>query len=211
MKEYHKIQTVFNRDPNNRFKTLLLGEYALPEFEYLANNQWVFTEKVDGTNIRIMWDGENIVLGGKTDNASIPAFLITVLQDKFMTMPAKAIFKERFPNGCCLYGEGYGARIQKGGGNYKADGTDFCLFDIKVGNWWLKREAIEETALVFNVLDAPIIGQGTLPELVDKVRDGFESQWGIFKAEGIVARPEVELVSRSGRRIITKIKHKDFA
>jgi len=32
----------------------------------------------------------------------------------------------------------------------------------------------------------------------------------MFQAEGIVARPKVELLSRTGERIITKIKHKDF-
>ena len=48
MKEYHKIQTVFMRDLENRYKTLLEGQFSLPEFEYLANNEWAFTEKVDG-------------------------------------------------------------------------------------------------------------------------------------------------------------------
>ena len=37
MKEYHKIQTVFKRDPDTKFKTLLHGEYSLPEFEFLKN------------------------------------------------------------------------------------------------------------------------------------------------------------------------------
>ena len=69
MKEYHKIQTVFKRDPDNNFKTLLMGEYSLPEFEYLKDNKWVFTEKVDGTNIRVIWDGKDIFFKGKTDKA----------------------------------------------------------------------------------------------------------------------------------------------
>ncbi|MBU1082564.1 MAG: hypothetical protein KKB59_18905, partial [Spirochaetes bacterium] len=49
MQKYHKIQTVFKRDPETKFKTLLIGDFALPEFEYLKNNLWVYTEKVDGT------------------------------------------------------------------------------------------------------------------------------------------------------------------
>ena len=69
MKEYHKIQTVYLRDPETKYKTLLVGQYAKPEFAYLANNEWVFTEKVDGTNIRIgLVDGEYRV-GGKTDGS----------------------------------------------------------------------------------------------------------------------------------------------
>lgn len=109
MKEYHKIQTVFLRDPQTNYKTLLEGEFALPEFEYLADNEWMFTEKVDGTNTRVMFDGQQITFGGKTDNAQIPALLVTRLQNVFL--PQLEIFKTKFIDGICLYGEGYGAKI----------------------------------------------------------------------------------------------------
>ena len=128
MNEYHKIQTVYLRDPATNYKTLLEGQYALPEFEYLADNQWVWTEKVDGTNIRVMWDGTTITFGGKTDNAQIPAFLVNRLSDTFF--PLRDTFSSLWPDGeVCLYGEGYGAKIQKGGGNYRPD-QDFVLFDV---------------------------------------------------------------------------------
>ena len=48
MKEYHKIQTVYLRDPETKFRILLEGQYATPELEYLAQNKWTWTEKVDG-------------------------------------------------------------------------------------------------------------------------------------------------------------------
>ena len=91
MIQYHKIQTIFKRDPETKFKTLLLGQYSLPEFEYLKDNDWVWTEKVDGTNIRIMWDKERVTFGGKSDNAQIPAFLVTRLQEMFATDKFKAL------------------------------------------------------------------------------------------------------------------------
>ena len=47
--------------------------------------------------------------------------------------------------------------------------------------------------------------------MVTAASQGFKSQWGDFMAEGIVARPAQELRTRDGHRIITKIKHKDFA
>lgn len=215
MKEYHKIQTVFKRDPDNNYKTLLEGEFSLPEFEYLANNTWEFTEKVDGTNIRIMWDGSEIKIGGKTDRAQIPAFLVNRLTDIFL--PLKQRFSETFISDkdshempdVCFYGEGYGAKIQKIGSNYRQD-QDFVLFDIKIGNFWLQRKDVVDLAESFNLDVVPIIGEGTLFDAVEKTRKGFNSQWGDFTAEGIVARPKLELKSRAGQRIITKIKHKDF-
>ena len=83
MKEYHKIQTIFKRNPLTNYKTLLEGDYSIPEFDYLKDNTWVFTEKVDGTNIRVMWDGKAITFGGKSDNAQIPVFLINKLRERF--------------------------------------------------------------------------------------------------------------------------------
>lgn len=207
MKEYHKIQTVFKRDPATRHKTLLEGDFSLPEFQYLANNQWVYTEKVDGTNIRIMFETEKITFGGKTDDAQIPAFLVQRLNDRFLSQIE--VFKTSFKDGVCLYGEGYGAKIQKGGGNYRKD-QDFVLFDVKVGEWWLQREDVVLIAQQLNIDVVPIIGQGTLYDMIEMTRKGFMSQWGNFTAEGIVARPKVELKTRRGERVITKIKYKDF-
>ena len=76
---YHKIQTVYKRDPDTKYKTLLIGEFSRPEFEYLQSNMWLFTEKVDGMNIRVMFDGKSIVFGGKTDNAQLTANLVARL------------------------------------------------------------------------------------------------------------------------------------
>lgn len=207
MQEYHKIQTVFKRDPETKFKTLLEGEYSWPEFEFLSGNEWVFTEKVDGTNIRVMFKGEHITFGGKTDRAQIPAPLVTRLNERFL--PQLETFKALFSDSVCLYGEGYGAKVQKGGGNYRQD-QDFVLFDVKIGDWWLQRRDVEDIAEKLGLDIVPIIGSGTLVEMVEQTRHGFNSIWGDFMAEGIVARPAMELKTRSGQRLITKIKCKDF-
>lgn len=207
MEEYHKIQTVFKRDPENKYKTLLIGKYSLPEFEYLAHNQWAFTEKVDGTNLRVMFDGEVITFGGRTDRAHIPAFLVNKLNEIFL--PQSELFKEEFPDGICLYGEGYGAKIQKGGGNYSPD-QGFVLFDVKIGGWWLNRSDVNQIAQDLNIDVVPMFAVGTLDKMVEIARNGFLSAWGDFRAEGFVARPITELRTRVGMRVITKIKCKDF-
>ena len=208
MKEYHKIQTVFKRDMGNNGKSLLLDQFSIPEFEYLKDCQWQFTEKVDGTNIRAMCDSPTCVsFGGKTDNASIPAPLVARLREVFDPQAEK--ISEMFPGGVCLYGEGYGPKIQKGGGNYGSI-QDFVLFDIKVGPWWLERHNVEAIAAQLGLRVVPIIGYGTIGEMVEFVRKGITSTWGPFEAEGIVARPTAELLTRGGHRIITKLKMRDF-
>ena len=206
--KYHKIQTVFMRDPETNHKTLLEGEFSIPEFQYLQYNQWEFTEKVDGTNIRVIWDGNQITFRGKTDADVIPEPLENVLKDQFL--PLTDIFAHHFKEAhTILYGEGYGRYIQKGGGKY-SDTQNFVLFDVNIAGWWLKRPDVMDIANKLNIARVPVIGHGTLHDMVKVVRDGFTSQWGDFIAEGIVARPVVELATRAGNRIVTKLKYKDF-
>ena len=202
MKEYHKIQTVFKRNMATKHKTLLECEWTMPEFEYLASNRWTFTEKVDGTNIRVMFRDGKVTFGGKTDAAQIPAQLVDRLRDRFPSMPNDVVEM-------CLYGEGYGAKIQKGGGNYRQD-QDFVLFDVRVGDWWLQRAGVEDVAAKLGIDVVPIIGEGTLHDAIAWAKRGIPSTWGDFEAEGIVARPKTELCTRGGHRLITKIKCRDF-
>lgn len=203
MEEYCKINTIWKRD---NWGKILVGQYSTPEIEFLADNEWCFTEKVDGTNIRIMWDGETVRFGGRTDAAQIPATLVAVLQSKF---PAEKM-RMNFNGPACLYGEGYGAKIQAGGGNYKSDGQDFVLFDVKVGPWWLNRDDVFAAGANLGISVVPVVGRGTLGTMAEVVSQGLGSSWGNFKAEGIVARPSVAMFSRRGERIIAKLKTKDF-
>ena len=56
MRKYEKIDTLFARDMEGT-KKLMPGVFRDPTIEYLAHLDWDWTEKVDGTNIRIYWDG----------------------------------------------------------------------------------------------------------------------------------------------------------
>jgi len=204
--QYPKIQTVFKRDPENHYKTLLMGEYSLPEFEYLADCDWLWTEKLDGMNTRCLWDSHDVAFKGRTDRAQMPVNLMSFLQETITREKMRGLFGG---DNVCVFGEGYGAGIQKGG-KY-SDKQKLVLFDINIGGWWLAREDLEGIANGLGIEIVPIVATGTLHKLVDCVREGFKSQWGDFIAEGIVAKPLVALKARDGSRIITKLKHSDFA
>ena len=74
-KEYQKIGNVFKFD--EKFRTIVgLNE----PYETLKNIIWQGTEKIDGTNIRIHWDGHDITFAGHTDKAQIPNNLKTYLE-----------------------------------------------------------------------------------------------------------------------------------
>lgn len=220
MKHYPKINSIFKRDPNNNYKTFLFEEYSTSEIGYLAHNTWVGTEKLDGTSIVVHWDGENIKYGGHTPRSQIYSPLLTSLHKQFE--PVYKLFKKLFSeDDVYFYLEGVGNKVQKGSGNYTSgvdpfgyrdplDKYDGVMFDIRIGNWWLKREDIESIGKEFRIAVAPIVFKGTLWEAVNKTSHGFESFWGAFSAEGMVLRPKVELKARNGSRIITKVKYRDF-
>jgi hypothetical protein len=204
VKEYHKIQSVFKRD--EKTKRFILGDWSLPELEYLKDLSWEWDEKIDGTNIRVHWENGSRTFGGRTDNASIPATLVKRLEELFPVEKLKASFGD---STATLYGEGFGAKIQSGG-SYIPDGQDFILFDVLVGDWWLTRVNVAEIAGSLGLRLTNIVGDGTLPEAINFVKSGFKSIIGTADAEGLVCRPQVQLFNRKGERIIVKVKTKDF-
>lgn len=211
MIEYHKIQSVFLRDPATKHKTFLMGQYSEPVFEYLADSEWVWTEKIDGTNVRVMWDGKAVVFHGRTNDAQMPVFLMHRLEEMF---PAERL-AECFPDvsdgvSVTVFGEGYGAKIQKGGGLYKPDGCDFIAFDVLYGGNYLERGNVEDVAAKLGCGAVPIVGRGPISEAIEMTRAGFASSIGAAQSEGLVLRPRVELRNRRGSRVITKLKYRDF-
>jgi ATP-dependent RNA circularization protein (DNA/RNA ligase family) len=202
--EYHKIQSVFKRDPSTGNKRFVMGDYSIPEFEYLASNLWVGTEKVDGTNIRLFKTGE---IMGKTDNAHIPSHLLNVLREL-----SDRLVSSELPEDTILYGEGYGAKIQKGG-SYIPDGQAFALFDVMINGNYQPRSSVEDIGSKLGLTICPVINVLTLYEWVNAIGCGNYKRSLLHpsaKNEGVVLRPEVELRTRTGDRVITKLKFKDF-
>lgn len=208
MREYHKIETVFNRSTNGD-KRLIWGDYRNETVEYLADNIWQFTEKIDGTNIRIHWDGHNVEIGGRTDRAQIPKHLMDYLSATFLTPEVEELFEQTYgEKDVMLFGEGYGAKIQNGG-DYRSD-VSFILFDVLIGDNWQSREWVEATARMFSIDVVPIVLEGTIGDGIDYVMQHNNSTIGKAMMEGVVGRPKVEMKDRLGNRIIVKIKWKDF-
>ena len=203
MIEYPKIQSVFKRQDTKPYK-FLENEFSLPEFEYLKHLKWRFTEKIDGTNIRIGVQPDKLLFSGRTDNSQIPSMLLTKLQELF---PFEKV-KEILPVNTILFGEGYGPKIQNG--HTYCDELNFRLFDVWIGGWWLEWHNVKDVSEKLSILTVPEIGVGSLLQAIDKTKRGFKSSIGERSAEGMVVRPIIDLYSRKGDRIITKIKTKDF-
>ena len=208
MIEYNKIETLYERDLEGT-KKLMEGVFRNPTVEFLKDNTWQFTEKIDGTNTRIFWDGHKVQYGGRTENAQIPAHLMNKLVEMFGTDEAEQIFEQKFgETPVILFGEGYGPKIQKGG-SYRKD-VSFILFDVLISGNYQPRSSVEDIAKAFGIDVVPIIFEGTIQEGVDFVKSNPKSTMGTADMEGLVGRPKVEMRDRCGKRVIVKIKVKDF-
>lgn len=204
MNEYPKINSLYKRDDDGNF---ILGKYSDPSFEYLKNNIWIGTEKIDGTNIRVCWENKTLSIHGRTEKSQTPTFLLEKLHSIFDNIDFESIFGEQE---VILFGEGYGDKIQKVGKLYLPEDNNFILFDVKIGKWWLKREDVISIASQLNIQSVPVVFNGTIDEAITFVKKGFKSTIGEADAEGLVLIPKVDLLERSGKRIITKLKTSDF-
>lgn len=221
MMEYPKIETLYNRDEKFKVKP---DEVRLPEFDLV--NRWLITEKIDGTNIRVVWQDDKITFGGRTDNAQIPAFLLATLQQMFTEDAMRGAFQSEegeMPRYIDLFGEGYGEKIQKVGSRYRS-GTSFRLFDVWVDGWWLNWSNVKDVAKKLNIQTVPVLTHfGRLIKSPEELEWHFESGKGHSQvtldedgdseliAEGVVARTDPLLFDRKGHRIMWKLKFKDFA
>lgn len=209
MIEYNKIETVFERDVEGT-KKLIEGKYRNPTVQYLSKNVWEFSEKIDGTNMRVCWDGHKVTFSGRTDSSSLPAHLIIKMIEIFSGNEVEELFEQKFgETEVILFGEGYGNKIQKCGNLYRPD-VGFILFDVMINGNYQCRESVEDIAKCFNLEIVPIILRGTIDEAVAFVKTKPDSTIGTAKMEGLVGRPAVELRDRCGKRVIVKIKARDF-
>lgn len=209
--EYHKIETLYERD----MATFKVDSSRLKNPAYSLIKTWQWTEKIDGTNIRVTWQDGKLSFAGKTDNAQIHGDLIKHLYE--IIAPYK--LAETFPDTTAvIYGEGYGAGIQKGG--LYSPTKKFIVFDVLVGGkWWLNGGNTCDVAAKLGLDVVPEFGEMTLEEATKMVRRGFESRLqgghdgkqAKMRAEGLVGRTTETLFDKKGARLIVKLKTKDFA
>lgn len=181
----------------------------------------------------------DVTIKGKTDSAKIPPHLDKYMKETFTedkVLTALGIEKripiekwaehgwcvskddatpvyEKIPTLYTIYGEGYGAKIQAGGGRYLSKSVSFIGFDVKVNDIYLLRDNAMEVFKKLGADTVPYFGQMTIDEAIDKVRTGFISAISedrTLMAEGLVLSSPIGLKNRRGERLIVKIKYGDF-
>ena len=206
---YPKIQSLYKRDPATNHRTFLYGQWADSAFGYLADLTWTATEKVNGTNMRLHIGTEDgYRIGGRSDNAEIHPDLYRHMEE----IGDRALVEHGVFDSLTLFGEGYGAGIQKGG-SYRED-KGFILFDVAVTEtgMFLEAENMTDIALTLGIPFVTEVWVGSLYEAADLYLRGEQLHSFLREGEpeGWVIRPGRELRTRRGDRVITKLKVKDF-
>lgn len=209
MKEYMKIDNVFKFD--EKYRTII-GMNDI--YKALKDIEWIGTEKIDGTNIRIYWDGHEIQIASRTDKAQIPTHLMEYLSNIFLTKEMEYVFEQMFgEKETYLFGEGYGFKIQNNGGAYFINNRDvgFILFDVNINGFDLNRDNVNDIAQKLGLECVPVIFKGTLDEAIEFVRQHHMSTLGNneHEMEGLVLQPSIQLYNSQHKQIKCKCKYRD--
>lgn len=209
---YQKIETLYKRDMEGTFK-LIEGKFRNKIVEYLKDNKWYFTEKVDGMNVRVHWDGYKISFYGRSKSAVLPEHLKTKLTEMFINNKTEEMFEQLFgKQEVILFGEGYGHKIQCGD-NYNSKECNFILFDVFTDNKYLPLEQVNQIAHSLNICSVPIILTETIDNAVKFVKSkpkSYIAENKEYEMEGLVGRPMTDIYDNEGNRIMVKIKARDF-
>lgn len=214
---YHHIDAPTVQDEEYRKKygkrrlmPPLVGDtdcYRSEILAYLAESDWVYSRKIDGANLRVQWDGEQVLWNGKTNAFQCGAELTEYMNNTFI----EEIFEEKFgrEKQVLLFGEHMGPKVQ--GNELGLEKDEFILYDVCINGTWLKGVDVVEVAHYFGVRPIWALmpsGQAPAPlrVLINRVAHGDFKDW-----EGIVAHPLTELRDQKGRRVIVKIKNKDYS
>ena len=226
---YPKINTLWKRHPDSGI--IMPQHYSKDEFRNIK--MWHISEKVDGMNVRVEYNRyvdeslkiavlPTVKFGGRTDKAQMPKELMQYLEAVF----TPDIFELVFPQATyvCLFGEGYGHKIQKGGHQYTPN-QEFVLFDVFVDGWWVKQDTVTDIAADFMIERVPVLGIWTKDKAQDFVdpRVPINPEWSAMgnipfsiiakepkEMEGVMCRSHPLMLFRNRTPIQFKLKVRDF-
>lgn len=225
MSEYPKIENLYARCPD----THVCGpEHGLRVPEVGLISKWLVLEKVDGMNMRVVlmpaqqgntepWGSTRVNIYGRTDRAQIPGDLLAHMQETFTVEKLIDAFGRVCPEEglllpereVTLYGEGFGPGIQKAGHAY-GGAKRFVLFDVRIGDWWLKWADVQSIAETLGIPTVPVLAQDVELDLAKGYVRRSDLLTDPDHVEGIILRTDPYVFDQRGRRVMVKYKVRDL-
>lgn len=212
--KYPKLFSPFIKDDKFRNTEELI--YTLPK------GDWVVTEKIDGTNIRIIItkpndNGEREVLIGtrklilNTEDKSSQQFMGCLEEVNLYKL--KEYFKD-IDSTVVIYGEGYGEGVQTGA--IYSSKKNYRVFDIRIGNAYQDWKYVEKVCLDNQLNIVPVlaivdqIDYNSCQKILNENQETLIKGGLGGKCEGYIFKIEPVLLNKYGERLIFKAKFRDF-
>lgn len=213
--EYPKLKNLHKRDPaDNKVIDEFTDEIFSPEL--LGNAGWTWREKMDGTNLRIIWDGHRAEYRGRTDRAQFSNGQTVFLDEKIKSPAFEELLEQTFGNTeAALYAELIGNKIQ--GNPHKIVGYEIRVYDAFVAGWWLLPASVDELANDLGLGSAEIIVVAPIGHM-HQVMKNVAAQSEFFEEEtiesdyleGIVGTAPGGVLHRSGTILRVKLKLENY-
>lgn len=207
MKYYSKIESIFNRGEDFKFNY----KYRRPEYAYVK--YWDATEKIDGTSTFLYFDLKNDypLFGGRTPKTNTSGKWIP---RKWFEQKINSVgdrwrdYLNMYDiNSLQIFGESYGAGIQKGGGLY--GDPSFRMFDVLVDDtYWLDQGKMTAVSDFFEIGQVPSLGHLTTEEALAMLGRQSEVTEQDRVAEGLVLK--TPMFDSRGDRVMCKMKVRDI-
>ena len=213
--EYPKLKNLHKRDPaDNKVIDEFTDEIFSPE--QLGNAGWTWREKMDGTNLRIIWDGHRAEYRGRTDRAQFSDGQTVFLDEKIKSPAFEELLEQTFGNTeAALYAELIGNKIQ--GNPHKIDGYEIRVYDAFVAGWWLLPVNVDELANDLGLDSAEIIGVAPIGHMHQGMKDiasmaeALEGEAEPLEyIEGIVGTAPGSVLGRDGTILRVKLKLENY-
>lgn len=224
---------MYKRNPNTN--KLDVEVVRIPAVHAITD--WTVSEKIDGMNIRVIYTLDGYQVKGRSDNAQIPNDLIQNIGTLFP--PHESVVQyfrdyrgKDLPDSWSVtfYGEGYGPGIQAKGKEYSTK-KGFRCFDLLLGEGlWVDDSEMRRVCADLDIPVAPFLGiwswdssqplfsnvlpysYASLEEILPFSYVALEDR-GVrdVEAEGIVAKPLVQLFDTRGERVVWKLTFREFS
>jgi len=212
--KYKKYKSPFVKDGNYK-NTKELSQL-------LPRGTWIVTEKIDGTNIRIILDQQKedgsrdyyigsrkLILNNEDKNSK--QFLDCI---KDVNINKLIDYFKDIKHTITIYGEGYGAGVQTG--HIYSQDKNYRVFDIKIGDVYQDWTYVCKVCVDNQLNIVPLLGNSkelSYDKCVGLLNTFHNTliQEGIGGTpEGVVYKFEPVLLDKYGERLIFKVKFKDF-
>ena len=205
---FGKISAPFGRaNPKDRLVNLEIP--AKKWVPFFMDIKMYASEKIDGTSVGIVWDGERISFVGHTDKSEFCPRYLEYLKANFGTSEFESVIEEIFSDKPAkIFGEGISKDYNV---DYGFPEGNFIMYDVMGENGtYYNRDAVKEIAKKLGLI-YPHEEMMTIREAIDFVKNRPQSFLNSKeKLEGLVLRSPIELYTNSLDRVICKVKVKDF-